>query len=79
MSAVSAIQRVITDSVTKVVAKNPFRQPETTDKELLELAEIPQAKNKNRITLRQADTSSSTQKKCIGQVLRVRELDDTIH
>ena len=27
MSAVSAVQRVITDSMTKVVAKNPFRKP----------------------------------------------------
>merc|ERR1711871_182998 len=41
MSAVSAVQRVITDSITKVVAKHPFRKPETTDDELVKLSEIP--------------------------------------
>ena len=48
MSAVSAVQRVITDSVTKVVAKNPFRKPETADDELIELSEIPEVGNNKK-------------------------------
>ena len=62
MSAVSAVQRVITDSVTKVVAKNPFRKPETADDELIELSEIPEVGNNKKKKSTSFKKSHSTKK-----------------